>query len=949
MNGNVPIYNTRLLKPLYEYTVKNYPDIDFNDVFEYSGIQQYEMDDPGHWISQEQSDLFYEALKNKTENPDLAKISSRHISEISEMGAVRQYAFGLLTPKAVYLSAGKIMNTVVRGIRIKTKGLSGNKVEILSIPETYINEKPYQCEYRIGSFESFARPLTGKYANVKHLECIHKGDKHCRYVVSWDMTRDLVWKRWRNIFFLLSILLSAGSFFVLPLTIWGYVPLLCTLITVALTGMSCSSKEKLLADSIEQQGDAAKDLIQEINIRHNHSLLVQNIGMATAITLEEKEIALTVMEMGGLYLDYDLGFMMLVDDKNTALNFVAGYGLSRSQESILKYAGVSLSGADSENYYRRCFLEKTAFLISNVDKETARVCIAGALYDTQSFICVPIIYEHKCYGVIAMNNTKTKRVLNQTDLSLIRGIASQTALSLANATAYRKLRINEKKYRDLVENANSIIMRQTPEGDITFFNGYAQNYFGFPENEIVGKNVVGVIFPDSEISRKYITKMAEALTENPEQQMNRETKCMLNNSEPAWISWTYRPIFDPLGRLKEILCVGNDITALKAAEIEKRNLQAQLQQARKMEAIGTFAGGIAHDFNNILGSIILNTELAYNETQDNEKVGYPLSQVIRSSEYAKDLVKRILAFARKTDLALKPLSITNIVEETIKLVRAMLPSTIVITEDIMCEDTIIMGDAAQIQQLVVNLCKNAAQAMGTDGGGLIAISLDLVDSGIQLSVKDNGPGMTPDVVERIFDPFFTTKPVGVGTGLGLSMVQRIVQDHKGDISVKSRMDDGTTFNICFPVTRKKVELKKEEKNHILPTGKESILIIDDEKVLLDANKRAFEKLGYVITACDDGKQAMQIFKENPDKFDLVITDMTMPFMTGDKLAEAFKKMRPDILVILCTGYSEFINKNKATGIGIDKYLTKPINLKTFAYSIREVLDRRVNASEAASG
>ncbi len=952
MNEHIPIYNSRLIKQTFDYICKHYPEINTDAILEYSGIARYELDDPGHWLSQRQSDLFYEALEEKTGNPDIIRASSRFIAESCEMGAVRQYMLGLITPKSIYLSAEKLNNTISQGTIIKTKSLGPNKVEVLAIPKSGINEKPYQCEYRNGTLESLAMPFTGKYAKVEHPECIHRGDKHCRHIVSWEMTPDLIWKKWRNLSILLGILISAGSYFTLPLLTWGYIPLLCTLITVILTGISYHYKEKLLTESIHNQGDAAKDLIYEINTRHNHSLLVQNIGLATSINQGINNIISTVIDVMELYLDFDRGFIMLTNDNETILNYIAGYGYTKEQENILTQTGISINVTESKDLLETCFNEQKPYLLNGINKDKSVIPFFGLKLsepgDSQSLICVPIVYEHKCYGILAVTNTETKRTLTQTDLSLLMGMASQAALSIANAKSFNKLTKSEKKYRDLVENANSIIMRQTPDGNITFFNEFAQKYFGYEEDEVLGKNVAGVIFLETEISKKYINKLSASLQQNPEQQINRETKCRLKNGNAVWITWTNKPIFDHDGKLKEILCVGNDITALKSAEVEKRSLQFQLQQARKMEAIGTFAGGIAHDFNNILGSIVLNTELAYSETKDNEKSEYALKQVIKSSEYARDLIKRILSFARTSDLKPKPVHIAEIVMETTKLLKAMLPSTIMISEKIKCKDSIIMGDEAQIQQLIINLCKNSAQAMEMNGGGFLSISLSITNSGIKLSVSDSGPGISPDIADRIFDPFFTTKPVGMGTGLGLSMVQRIVQDHNGEIDVETRLDAGTTFHIYFPVTERKIKLV-QEKNDALPlTGNESIFIIDDEKVLLDVYKRVLERQEYVITTCENSKEALQKFEDNPNVFDLVITDMTMPFMTGDKLAKELKRVRPDIPIILASGYSEHMNKKKANNLGIDMFLAKPINLTDLTIAIREVLDQNAKSSGLAA-
>lgn len=396
-----------------------------------------------------------------------------------------------------------------------------------------------------------------------------------------------------------------------------------------------------------------------------------------------------------------------------------------------------------------------------------------------------------------------------------------------------------------------------------------------------------------------------------------------------------------------------DITERKRAEMEKSEMEARLLQAQKMEAIGTLAGGIAHDFNNILSVIFGYTELAKNEQGDPEKRRQELDQVLVGARRARELVQQILAFSRKTEQQKRPLQISLIIKEALKMLRASIPTTVEIRQDISSEGTV-LADPSQIHQVIMNLCTNAYQAMG-ETGGILAVSLreitiDEKDEGygelvpgryLKFEVSDTGCGISSAIREKIFEPYFTTKKTGEGTGLGLAVVHGIVKSHHGHITVYSEPGKGTTFHVYLPLVEDKaLDLSVEEAIAELAGNGERILFVDDEEQLRDIAKRLFSTNGYQVIACEHGVEALEIFQSSPDQFDLVITDMTMPHMTGAELAQKILVIRPDMPIILCTGQSEFVNKGKALAIGICEYLAKPVLQHYFLSVVRKALARK---------
>jgi len=399
-----------------------------------------------------------------------------------------------------------------------------------------------------------------------------------------------------------------------------------------------------------------------------------------------------------------------------------------------------------------------------------------------------------------------------------------------------------------------------------------------------------------------------------------------------------------------------DITDLKQAEEERKILQAQLIQAQKMEAIGTLAGGIAHDFNNILGAVIGYAEMAQDASPSGSTAAKDLGKVLEAGHRAASLVKQILAFSRQVASERIPLVPSHMVKEAIKLLRPTLPSTISIKQQLESSTKSIFADPTQIHQIVMNLCTNAFHAMEQTGGTL-EISLsdrELTQKDLQhqpqvhpgkfvvLSISDSGPGIPLNIREKIFDPYFTTKEVGKGTGMGLAIVHGIVTTSGGFITCESEMGKGTVFHIFFPAIEQNVASVAQPVENV-QTGKERILLIDDEDMLVDMGKAMLERLGYEVTVRTSSLEALSTFQNQPDQFDVVITDQTMPGMTGMDLAKRMLQIRPDIPIILCTGYSNLINDAQAKSYGIKGFAMKPMTKKDITTLLREVLEDRLPA------
>ncbi len=395
-----------------------------------------------------------------------------------------------------------------------------------------------------------------------------------------------------------------------------------------------------------------------------------------------------------------------------------------------------------------------------------------------------------------------------------------------------------------------------------------------------------------------------------------------------------------------------------AAQDSARKLSRQLQQSQKMEAIGTLAGGIAHDFNNILTVIIGYTELAKLHSDSLCKhspcpAGKELDQVLRAADRAKELVRQILTFSRRQDGEKVPLKLLPILQESLELLRASLPQSIEIKTKITCGNIRLLANAVQLQQILMNLGTNAHHAM-RETGGILAVEAECIELEefdekskhlllapgryLLLKVCDNGCGMERALLDKIFDPYFTTKPPDQGTGMGLAVVHGIVKSHGGHISVYSEPGKGTSFLIYLPMLEEKGETVSEELPEELRGGDERILVVDDEPQVAEMQARLLASLGYRVIHDSQPLHAMERFRDAPQDFDLIITDMTMPKMNGADLAQGVMRIRPDIPVILCTGFSELVNEDKARSLGIKAFAMKPLARKSIAALIRRVLE-----------
>ncbi|MCI5209333.1 MAG: response regulator, partial [Candidatus Electrothrix sp. ATG2] len=510
------------------------------------------------------------------------------------------------------------------------------------------------------------------------------------------------------------------------------------------------------------------------------------------------------------------------------------------------------------------------------------------------------------------------------------------------------IQVSEEKYRTLFNDALDMIHLIGLDGKIADANLTELQTLGYAKEEYIGTPLLNIIHPEK---REEAASVFQRVFSG-ETVRSYETVFIAKSGTLINVEISAFPQFEN----KKVIfarAITRDITKRKQEEEEKKKLEHQLRQTQRLEAVGTLAGGIAHDFNNILTPILGYAELVQQELPRNSPSRRDLQAIIDAGNRAKELVQQILSISRQDEHKRQPLQIHLIVKEALKLLRASLPTTIEIRQDIQATSGVVHADPTKIHQIIMNLCTNAYHAM-QEKGGVLGVSLTAIkvnensenvlsmilptDQYLKIEISDTGHGMDKKTQDRIFDPYFTTKEKGKGTGLGLSIVHGIVHSYGGHISVDSSPGKGSVFHIYLPYDQSSSKAFNSTKEEILPVGSESILLLDDEKVIVSMEQQILEGLGYKVTGLTSSEEAWELLRNQPNSFDLLITDMTMPSMTGLDLANRYLAIRPNAPIILCSGFNNLIKKDKDSTSGIHAFLMKPISRKKLAMTVRKVLD-----------
>ena len=633
--------------------------------------------------------------------------------------------------------------------------------------------------------------------------------------------------------------------------------------------------------------------------------------------------------------------IFLVDEKSRLLRF--GHGVGVEEPVLSRLRDYKLPFSKLDNLIARVYNSGQAVVINDVDESNLnRNNPMLQLLKPKIIIVAPLTSRGTVTGVLLADRQPQDGIFTESDKDFIVSFANQIAIALDNNELIRQKEESELHLRTMFENAQVGILKIDEINIIREVNPRMKMLCG--AEELIGTHIYD--FLDSANQEKFQQIIVRNKAGHPSQE---ELEIAAKKKPPVTVLMSSVPSFDENGTYTGSEAIVTDLS-------ENKKMQRQLIQSQKMEALGTMAGGFAHEFKNILQAIKLWTEGAIQDLPDDPDLHNNLNRVLQSINKGTDIVHQILLFSRDQKPELKTIKLSAIIIDGLKMVRAALPTTIIIQSDIDPHAGYVLGDPIRMHQVLLNLCTNAAHAMREKVGRLnvglenIQISRTISThwphvkpgSYVQLTVQDNGIGMDSQTLERIYEPFFTTKEQGEGTGMGLSTVHGIIEDHGGSIDVESAPGEGTTFRIIFPQSactyqENEIAAPVETKPAAMPTGHERILFVDDELTLTEIVKKMLERLGYEVVAKSSSIEALEAFQAQPQDFDLIIADQTMPHITGIALAHEVSRIRPELPIILCTGMMDSQKLDKKSA-GIREILTKPVTISKLAQVVRQTLD-----------
>lgn len=941
-----------------------------------------EVQDGAHWFTQTQVDRFYKSALSETGNPNIAREAGRFSASAEGLGAAKQYTLGLLNLTSIYLLMGKLYPLLSRGADVQAKRLKSNKVEIIVTPKPGVDEKRHQCDNRIGFFEAIAEFLNKEPAKVEHPSCFHKGDSCCQYIITWERSPAHRWKQVRNYAFLLGMTASLALFFFLHLKTWGLFVLIAGLLTISFAFYCQYIEKKELIHTLKTQGDAAKDLLEETNIRYNHAIFIQEIGQAISSILDIDELIKTVVHVMQKRLDFDRGMIMTPDKQKVRLIYRCGYGYESEMEEVLRTTGFHIDNPRSRGAAVEAFKKQKPFLVNDIAEiekdlsERSREFVRQMR--TQSFICVPILYEHESLGLIIVDNIRSKRLFTTSDMNLLMSVASQAAISMANAISFQKLQESEEKYRTILESIEEGYFEVDLSGNITFINDSVCKILGYSHDELITMN--NREYTDAETSAMMFKLFNEIFrTGRPATIMDYQI--IRKGGEKRTLEISAYLMNDQEGKPVGFRGVARDITEKKQTE-EMRRAKLAAEDANRAKS--RFLANMSHEIRTPLNGIIGMTELAMATDMDSNQ--RKILQTLQTESNALlGIISDILDFskieAEMLELEEIPFDLTGMVDALVSSFAHTAKQKGLDFKAHLAPEVPagVTGDPGRLRQILTNLVGNALKFTEK---GEITIDINVAEdlgkrAKLRFLVRDTGIGIPKEKLETIFESFTqadssTTRKYG-GTGLGTTISKQLAEMMGGEIGVESEVGSGSCFWFTAVLTREPMDaaapIKRNEEEYARARQATNqrkpskILLVEDYPTNQDVAMSHLRAAGYDVDLAENGLQAVDLFRQN--QYNLILMDVQMPVMDGYEATRQIRKLETEnrqiqfndrtddhqrspfsdtrkpsatthcppsihrVPIIAMTGHAVEGYRKECMEAGMDDYLAKPLTRKHF--------------------
>jgi PAS domain S-box-containing protein len=739
----------------------------------------------------------------ETGNENIARDTGRSL--MVSQSIIAFYVLSFSNLGNVIRQIAKIYNKLSRAATIDIINLGSNLCELVAIVAPGVKEEPYQCKNRIGSFEGILKLFLDQFPIIEHPECYHQGAKHCKYIISWDKPSGIFkWLRIRNYLIITGVTISLSILLFFPLNYFLFSSLiLVSLITVLSHHVQKLEKEKLSQD-IEELGKTAEEYWSELNVRYNVTKLVQEVGEITSVIQNEKEIASAVSKAMNSHLDYNRGAILLAKSDNKVLFFTGWYGFTDDEIEIIENAQLRLDNPVKEDVFQKVFVKQEPALIEDINKidhllDTENLNIFKKL-KTLSMICVPIVHEGESFGVMAVDSLKSHREFREGDINLLMAVASQTAISIAHARAFRKLLESEKKHRTLVETVRDIVYTIDMEGIFSYVSPVVEVITGFKDKELLGRHFIEIVDPSYKetVMQRFAAGLESVGTST------YEIKILTKDDRQVPIELNVTALTDNTGQPIGRIGVARDITRRYEEEAKRQEMAMRALAQDKLASLGEIATGVAHEINQPLSyiKIILQSTLQdlLKEKLDTEELTEDFQESLRQIGKISNIISHLRTFGRSDVTSFGPVSLSAVLNDTLILMKERLRINN-ISMDINISDSFPMlhGNHIKLEQVFLNLIQNSMDALKEQGKGEITMSAESKNGYAWINFSDTGEGIDAELQEKIFEPFFTTKEAGKGTGIGLSIVHGIILEHQGTISFASEGKNGATFKIKLPI------------------------------------------------------------------------------------------------------------------------------------------------------